>query len=117
LAKLDDIRRQLRNGELEAKKDQMNKAYKINAAGSDALIKFGRHRGLTLLQIKQKEPGYLDFVRNSDFPEELKDVVRFIQTSDASKEIAEAASSIAGGPRKMPMIKTSTSSLRGDKKR
>lgn len=104
MAKLDDIRAKLRTGELEAEmeeaRDQLHKRYKINAAGSDALIKFGRNRGLTLLQIKQKEPSYLDFIRNSDFPEELKDVVRFIQTSDASKAIAEAASSIADKDKK-----------------
>jgi hypothetical protein len=121
LAKLDDLRAKLRTGklqaEMEAARDQLNRGYKINGDGSNALIKFGRHRGMTLLQIKQKEPSYLDFIRTSDFPDELKDVVRFIQTSDASKEIAAAASSIAGGPRKMPMIKTSHSSLRGDKKR
>jgi len=105
LAKLDDIRAKLRTGELEAEmeeaRDQLHKRYKINADGSNALIKFGRNRGLTLLQINQKEPSYLDFIRNSDFPEELKDVVRFIQTSDASKEIAQAASAIEGGPRKV----------------
>lgn len=98
MAKLVDLRAKLRAGELQAEmeeaRDQINKRYKVNADGSNALIKFGRHRGLTILQIKQKEPGYLDFIRNSDFPEELKDVVRFIQTSDASKEITAAARAI-----------------------
>ena len=98
MAKLDELRAKLRTGELESEmeesRDQLQKRYKINADGSNALIKFGRHRGLTLLQIKQKEPSYLDFIRNSDFPEDLKDVVRFIQTSDASKEITAAARAI-----------------------
>lgn len=107
MSKLDELRAKLRTGELEAeleaRREQSNRIYKINPSGSDALIKFGRHRGLTLLQIKQKEPGYLDFIRNSDFPEELKDVVRYIQTITAAKEISLAADSL-------------TDWLKGDKK-
>lgn len=126
MAKLSELRSKLRTGELEAElengRDEREKRYKIGVDGKDALIKFGRHKSLTLGQIDVFDPGYLDWIVDSkpDFPGELKDVVRYIRAAGASDEILRAseeiASSIAGGPRKMPMIGPS-SSLRGDKKR
>lgn len=126
MAKLSELRSQLRTGELDAKleesQDQLLKRYKINAAGSDALIKFGRHRGLTLRQIGVSDPSYLDFILKEAFPEELKDVVRYIQAVDASDEIRRAAEDIPG-PRDVArglskaLKASSHSSLRGDKKR
>lgn len=74
--------------------DQRTKRYKINPTGTDAMLFFGRHRGLTLAQIKQKEPNYLDWIRGEAFPDELKDVVVHIQRRDHAKEIADAAHAI-----------------------
>ncbi len=96
MAKLDDLRARLRTGELEAeleaKRDQRDRRYKINQEGSDALLKFGAHHGLTLRQIKATDPTYLDWMlRESGFPDELKDVIRYIQTTDDSDVLRKLA--------------------------
>lgn len=122
MAKLNDLRTKLRSGELEAEKDQQQKRYVINAEGTDALLKFGRHKGLTLTQIVKVEPAYLDHIRNGDFPEELKDVVRYRHLRELSKGIQDAAediekSSVEGGPRRMPMLRRATPSKKPMMKR
>ena len=52
--------------------------YKISDDGTDALLKFGKHRGSPLSAIKQKDPGYLDWLVGQTFvPDDLKDVIQF----------------------------------------
>jgi hypothetical protein len=60
------------------------RTYKINANGSDALLKFGKHRGRTVSWLVDHEPDYLRWmlrpqdmaVKSADFDEALLDVVR-----------------------------------------
>ena len=63
--------------------------YKISAAGDDALIGFGKHRGKMLSEIGKKDFSYLDFIIKDEFPDDLKDVARHVRVEliKKSKEI------------------------------
>jgi hypothetical protein len=60
--------------------------YKINSDGTDALLKFGKHRGRTVSWLAVERPDYLQWMLSSGgrgrvdrqpFDEELLDVVRY----------------------------------------
>jgi len=60
------------------------RTYKINAEGTDALLKFGKHRGRTVGWLAVKQPDYLRWIlgaasdsRPDPFDDELRDVVRY----------------------------------------
>lgn len=53
--------------------------YKASGDGSDALLQFGTHKGLTLKQIQKKDPAYLDKLIMSDVDRELKEIARDVQ--------------------------------------
>lgn len=53
--------------------------YKASGDGSDALLQFGRHKGLTLKQIQKKDPAYLEKLIRSDVDSELKAIARDVQ--------------------------------------
>ncbi len=53
--------------------------YKPSGDGSDALLQFGRHKGLSLKQIQKKDPAYLDRLIMSDVDSELKAIARDVQ--------------------------------------
>lgn len=80
---LDVLRRLFRQGALQPEETAANSTlrYKISADGKDALLKFGRHRGKTLSAIAKEDPTYLRFITTSDFPDELKDVARYLRES------------------------------------
>ncbi len=53
--------------------------YTISTGGDNALLKFGRHKGKMLTQIiDEGNSSYLDFILKESFPEELKDVCRYL---------------------------------------
>jgi hypothetical protein len=85
LVKIDELRRALRNGSLEdamAEHPDAPRAlrrYKPSGDGSDALLQFGRHKGLSLKQIQKKDPAYLDRLIMSDVDSELKAIARDVQ--------------------------------------
>lgn len=100
MPKLADLRASLRSGALERELEDRPDAgalrkYKLNTDGSDAMLFFGRHRGRTLVQIWKDEPGYLNWVLESDFDSDLKDVVRYVQRdqprAQAAQDMNEAA--------------------------
>jgi len=101
LTKLSELRRQLRTGELEAKLAERSGApaalrqYSIDPSGTDALIKFGKHSGLQLSHIAQRDPGYLNWILESDFPSELKDVTREVLARRDGGEMSKAAEELA----------------------
>ncbi len=83
MTKLSDLRQQLRTGELEAKHAEHPdggalRQYTIAMDGSDALIKFGKYKGQSLTQIVERDPAYMNFILENDFPRALKDVVRVV---------------------------------------
>jgi hypothetical protein len=111
LPKLSDLRARLRK---EPKPEPTggpytrSKLFKIREDGSSALLLFGRHRGMTLEQVQVKEPGYLDFMLRSEFPPELKDVVRHVQARAIKTSMDEAADDVARafGPKKTEPLVT-----------
>jgi hypothetical protein len=56
-----------------------NNRYAISADGRDCLIKFGKYNGCTLSHIYGVDDGYLVWMLNEDFPNDLKDVCRFVR--------------------------------------
>jgi hypothetical protein len=52
--------------------------YVINVDGDDALLKFGKHSGKYLTEVARMEPSYLDWLVKNVYPEDLKDVARYI---------------------------------------
>ena len=40
----------------------------------EAVLAFGKHQGKTLRRVAQENPGYLEWVAKSDFPEDAKRV-------------------------------------------
>lgn len=55
------------------------RTYKVSADGTDALFKFGKHRGRTACYLAQHDPDYLHWMLRSEdkFDHDLLDVVRF----------------------------------------
>lgn len=53
--------------------------YKIAADGSDALIMFGKHTGKKLSTLAVTDPSYLRWLRESDFPADLKELAKDLQ--------------------------------------
>jgi uncharacterized protein (DUF3820 family) len=53
--------------------------YTISTTGDDAVIHFGKHAGKTLtLLALGADRSYLDWMMAEDFPEELKDVIKYV---------------------------------------
>ncbi len=98
MPKLSDLRDQLRSGQLEQEIQEYTRQYKVAAGGADAMILFGKHKHLTLAQIQARDPAYLNWILQEDFPSELKDIVRFIQGANKRaadmKAMAEAAEAL-----------------------
>ena len=67
--------------------------YKINADGTDALIKFGKHRGRTISWLAANRQSYLRWILNggkgrtdrTPFDDALLDVIRY-QLSEVGRE-------------------------------
>lgn len=111
MTKLSDLRKQLRTGELLSKLSEGDGApaalrqYTLNAAATDALIKFGKHNGLLLTNIVKKDPGYMNWILENDFPSELKDVVRVVLAGRDADEMKGAAAELEAAfkkPREKP---------------
>ena len=47
-------------------------------------INFGKHRGLGLLELKNSNPGYLQWMSRSDFPSHVKAIVENLQSMEDS---------------------------------
>jgi len=52
--------------------------YKISARGDDAMLKFGKHNGKWLSEIAKENKGYLEWILEQKFPDDLKDVCRYL---------------------------------------
>jgi RecJ-like exonuclease len=63
-----------------------NGRYKISEKGDDALIKFGTHRGKTLVEIRRIDPTYLEWILKENFPEDIKDICRYILNKKSKKK-------------------------------
>jgi uncharacterized protein (DUF3820 family) len=63
--------------------------FTISTDGTDALLKFGKHKGKTVSKIYEEDPHYLNWILRSDFPEELKDVIRYRQHVTSAEAKAE----------------------------
>ncbi len=121
MTKLSELRSQLRTGELEAKLAEGKDApaalrqYSIDPSGFDALIKFGKHNGLLLSLIAQRDPGYLNWILENDFPSELKDVTREVLArrdgGEMSKAARELEASFKGMGRKAGMTTAAAEAL------
>ena len=85
MVKIDELRRALRNGTQEDALSEHPDApralrrYKPSADGSDALLQFGRHKGLTLKQVQKSDPVYLFQLLHTDIDKELKELIRDVQ--------------------------------------
>lgn len=65
--------------------------YKINTEGDDALLRFGQFTGSTISQLASggaRKRRYLQWILRSDFPDDLKSVVRFQQAAAVSAVLA-----------------------------
>jgi hypothetical protein len=70
-----------KNGLASRIKSKVNSAgrYTISTSGDNALLKFGKHNGKMLTQIVEEgNRSYLEFILKETFPEELKDVCRYL---------------------------------------
>lgn len=104
MVKIDELRRALRNGTQEDALSEHPDApralrrYKVSASGSDALLQFGRHRGLSLKNVQKADPAYLDQLLRTDIDKELKDLIRDVQLHEklakAANEQADAAAKL-----------------------
>lgn len=56
-----------------------NKRYVISMHGNDALMKFGKYSGKQLTDIFTIDKNYLDWILEQKFPNDIKDVCRFIK--------------------------------------
>lgn len=52
--------------------------YKISAPGDDAMLKFGKYNGKWLSEIAKENRGYLKWILEQKFPDDLKDVCRYL---------------------------------------
>jgi hypothetical protein len=52
--------------------------YRISDGGNDALLLFGKHRGYQLTEIVKKEPEYLEWLMDSSYGVDLKDIAGFV---------------------------------------
>jgi hypothetical protein len=95
--KLSELRKQLRTGELQAALAEQPSAgpslrqYRLNKDGTDALILFGKHKGLRISQITKKDPSYLNWILEEEFTKELKEVVRYVLKARDGRALADLA--------------------------
>jgi hypothetical protein len=52
--------------------------YVISKDGDDAMLEFGKHKGMMLSDILKTNKSYLDWINKEEFPEELKDVCKYL---------------------------------------
>ncbi len=75
----------MRTGELESELSERSDAdpalrrYKISDDGTDAILMFGRHKGLRVSDVDKKDPAYLNWILTDNFKSDLKEVVRYVQ--------------------------------------
>lgn len=59
--------------------------YAISVSGEDAILKFGKHKGRKLTKIVEKNGKYLLWLLQQPFPDDLKDVCRYVLNKDRNK--------------------------------
>ena len=58
-------------------KAAMRAKYKISADGDDAVLLFGKHNGKEVSTLAKKNPDYLRWLLQQDFPEDLVEIVKY----------------------------------------
>lgn len=73
--------------------------YKVQKDGKDAMFLVGAHRFLKVSQVQKSDPDYLDWILSKDnYPEEIKEIIRYIRNSPRKWTREEFVEKVLGKP-------------------